>query len=374
MCSVTQYDRSPWPHRLAVVLALVTFPLIWVGGLVTTYDAGMAVPDWPGTYGYNLFAYPLATWVAGPWDLFIEHGHRLLGATAGMVAIALVVVTFRTDSRRWLRLATGGALALVILQGALGGARVLFDERLVALIHGCLGPLLFAYLAGLVVVTSRFWATAAPQPSASGTQLLRAAWITAGLAYAQLILGAVIRHVPLTASPAVFRMALVFHLVIAAVLVVQMMLTARHAWKAGKSQPGLRTFGSLLPLLLVVQIALGIATYVAKYSWPAWLGEYQFAATYVIEEKSLSQSLITTAHVANGSLILFVAVLLAARSTRTFCATNSLSRRVSEVAAAEYSVLSTQYAPPVPQTIVRSSGPPTTPLASPPPNARHASA
>jgi cytochrome c oxidase assembly protein subunit 15 len=207
---------------------------------------------------------------------------------------------------------------LVILQGVLGGARVLFDERVAAMIHGCLGPLFFAYLAGLVVVTSRSWTTARSQPSASGTRLLRSAWISAGLAYVQLILGAVIRHVPLTASPAVFRLALVFHLVIAAVLVVQVMLTARQAWKAGKVQAGLRASGSLLPLLLVVQIALGIATYVAKYSWPSWLGDYQFAASYVIEEKSLTQSLITTAHVATGSLILFVCVLLAMRACRSF--------------------------------------------------------
>ena len=76
--------RSPWPHRLAVLLVCATFPLIWVGGLVTTYDAGMAVPDWPTTYGYNLFLYPWQTWLAGPWDLFIEHGHRLLGSLGGL--------------------------------------------------------------------------------------------------------------------------------------------------------------------------------------------------------------------------------------------------------------------------------------------------
>ena len=70
--------ESRWPHRLAVLLCCATFPLIWVGGLVTTYDAGMAVPDWPTTYGYNMFSYPLETWLYGPWDLFIEHGHRLL--------------------------------------------------------------------------------------------------------------------------------------------------------------------------------------------------------------------------------------------------------------------------------------------------------
>ena len=74
-----------------VLLVCATFPLIWVGGLVTTYDAGMAVPDWPTTYGYNLFLYPWQTWFSGPWDLFIEHGHRLFGAAVGMLTIGSVV-------------------------------------------------------------------------------------------------------------------------------------------------------------------------------------------------------------------------------------------------------------------------------------------
>src|SRR5687768_1740620 len=143
--------NSPLTHRLAVALVCVVFPLIWVGGLVTTYDAGMAVPDWPGTYGYNLLLYPWQSWIAAPWDLFIEHGHRLLGAAAGIVSIALVAAVLITDRRRWLVIAAFGALGLVILQGALGGARVLMDQRLVALLHGCLGPLFFAYVGALAV-------------------------------------------------------------------------------------------------------------------------------------------------------------------------------------------------------------------------------
>ena len=70
-------------HRLTVLVVCLVWPLIWVGGLVTTNDAGMAVPDWPNTYGYNLFLYPYDTWFFGPFDLFIEHGHRLLGAVVG---------------------------------------------------------------------------------------------------------------------------------------------------------------------------------------------------------------------------------------------------------------------------------------------------
>ena len=117
---------SRWPHRLAVLLACTTFPLIWVGGLVTTYDAGMAVPDWPGTYGYNLFLYPWQTWLAGPWDLLIEHGHRLLGALAGLLTIAVVGAAYRWDQRRWLRYLAVIALAAIIAQGCLGGARGYF--------------------------------------------------------------------------------------------------------------------------------------------------------------------------------------------------------------------------------------------------------
>ena len=83
-----------------MVLACATFPLVWVGGLVTTTDAGMAVPDWPNTYGYNMFLYPWQTWLAGPWDLFVEHGHRLLAATVGHADDRLLVVFVRLDERR----------------------------------------------------------------------------------------------------------------------------------------------------------------------------------------------------------------------------------------------------------------------------------
>jgi len=311
MNEVTAKRYSPWPHRLAIALALVTFPLIWVGGLVTTYDAGMAVPDWPGTYGYNLLLYPWQSWLAAPWDLFIEHGHRLLGATAGLLAIGLVAATMLTDRRRWLIAGAWGALLLVIVQGALGGARVLLDQRQVALIHGCVGPLFFAYVGALIVLTSQTRSTAAQLPGGGG--LLRAAGLTVVLAYAQLVLGALVRHVPLTATPQVFRAALLMHLLVAAALAVQIGLTAWQAWRL-RNSVGFALPGLLLPFLVVYQIGLGLATYVAKYSWPAWFSDYAFAASYVVQEKGLAQSLITTAHVAGGSLILFTAVILATRS------------------------------------------------------------
>src|ERR1043165_8488370 len=148
---------SPWPHRWAVALSCATFPLIWVGGLVTTTDAGMAVPDWPNTYGYNLFLYPWQSWLAGPWDLFVEHGHRLLAASVGLLTIGLLVVLLKAEPRRWLRGLGFAALGLVIFQGVLGGMRVRLDERTLAMLHGMTGPLFFSLAVALAIFTSRTW-------------------------------------------------------------------------------------------------------------------------------------------------------------------------------------------------------------------------
>jgi heme a synthase len=110
-------------HYAAWILACTTFPLIWMGGLVTTYSAGMAVPDWPSTYGYNLFLYPLGSWLE-VWDVFLEHGHRLLGSVVGVVTIALAVLLWQRDTRPTMWWLAGIALVGVCLQGVLGGLRV----------------------------------------------------------------------------------------------------------------------------------------------------------------------------------------------------------------------------------------------------------
>jgi len=281
---------SPWPHRLSVALALVTFPLIWVGGLVTTYDAGMAVPDWPGTYGYNLFLYPWQSWIAAPFDLFIEHGHRLLGAAAGFVAIGLVGVVLLTDRRTWLKKLAIGALLLVVLQGVLGGARVLLDERMVAMIHGCVGPLFFAYLAALIVITSGPSTTRVNLDS----RLANPAWTTVLIGYLQLMLGASIRHMPASSAPTLFIAAASAHLIVAGLLIVQI---ARLCWNSARipTDRGTRGLVTVLATLVLVQLGLGFSTYVANYGYPPPINEFSFAAGYVVQEKGWLQALITRA-------------------------------------------------------------------------------
>jgi cytochrome c oxidase assembly protein subunit 15 len=138
------------------------------------------------------------------------------------------------------------------------------------------------------------------------------------LTYAQLILGAIVRHVPLGAAPSVFRAALLIHLLLAAVLTFHVFIAAWRQRQLPSEGRGLRLIALTAPTLVIIQVLLGVATYVAKYAFPAWLGAYAFAAHFVVQEKSLTQSLITTAHVANGSLILFVSVFVALRATRLF--------------------------------------------------------
>ncbi len=303
------------PHLVAWLLCCATFPLIWVGGLVTTYDAGMAVPDWPGTYGYNMFLYPWQTWIAGPWDLFIEHGHRLLGASVGLIAIALVVTAWRYDGRRWMTWLAVACLGLVILQGLLGGQRVLLDDRRIAQVHGIVGPLFFSLCVVVVAATSRWWNEVAQTPVTPPLRWLVGCWLAWGLALGQLVLGAQLRHGIEYAPATVFRTAVVFHVVLAGLLFLQ---ACGLAWAAGRTQPvqRLRTPGRLLLLLVGGQWLLGIATWSVKYGWPILLGRWLPQPAFIVQAEGMWQSLIVTMHVAVGSLILATAGLLVVRSTR----------------------------------------------------------
>ena len=301
-------ERAPgrWLHRWSVLLVCLVWPLVWVGGLVTTYDAGMSVPDWPGTYGYNLFLYPVETWLWGPFDLFIEHGHRLLAALVGFLTIVALVIAWLSEPRRWVIWLTAGALVAVILQGVLGGMRVELDDRTLAMLHGCVGPAFFALCTSLAVVTSRWWWTEG-QP---GTLHRLPVWIAGSLAviaYVQLVLGAQLRHVSLTASPGIFTHTAATHLLVALLLwglSIALAVRLRGCGDLTLSRPALALIG-----LLGLQIGLGLATWVVNYGFPV-LRQWPPAAGYLVEAKGFGESLTITAHVATGSLILATSVML----------------------------------------------------------------
>ena len=316
--STIRNSQSRLPHWLAVVLCCATFPLIWVGGLVTTTQAGMAVPDWPTTYGYNMFSYPWQTWLFGPWDLFIEHGHRLLGSLVGLISIVFCVAVWRCDERRWLRWLSVGVVVAVIGQGVLGGMRVLLDERTLAKIHGCTGPLFFGLCAAMAVFTSSTWHTAQRQTLARGANLHRLAIATTWLAYLQLMLGAQVRHVSVSALPGEYRAAVLFHLLMAVFFVIHVVLLAWMVFRNFRGDARLTRPVLLLCVLTGIQVCLGGATWVAKFAWPDPLAQAGWGAGYTIVAGSFRQSLIVTAHMATGSLILVTALVVALRSVRGY--------------------------------------------------------
>jgi heme a synthase len=282
--------RNLWPHRLAWALACGTFPLIWMGGLVTSYRAGMSVPDWPTTYGH--WFYPLQAWFWACFDLFLEHTHRVLAQCVGLTAIVLSVLLWRvggrkgdspvfaqaktgTVPRKGMRWLAAGVLGGVLLQGTLGGLRVLLDATepapwtwlatwvewlrqyvdgtLLAKIHGCTAPLYFALCTVAVVVTSRRWincesvgtavpdvgaAVALPPPTHQaspgrkpgdgvGSQCEPSPGLRPGLTlaltlllYLDIVLGVQLRHYVPDADPAWFQLWVWLKLIVAGTILV----------------------------------------------------------------------------------------------------------------------------------------------------------
>ncbi len=311
--SLSLSNPSRWPHRWAWLLACATFPLIWVGGLVTTTGAGMAFKDWLTSDGHFMLFYP---WLDSEGDKFVEHGHRLLGATVGMLSMALVAVCYVCESRSWLRKYSLVLLAGVILQGLLGGMRVMFDERTLALIHGCTGPAFFALCVGMVVVTSQWWQEVTPIFATPDTKkFLRFAVLTTVLAYTQLVVGAFVRHSPhLTGDAAgvIFQTAVYFHVLLALAITVQVGMLTWHAFRNRLE----RGRSLALATLIGLQVLLGASTWMVKYGLPRWatatVGDLQFVNT----AENVHQAGIVTSHVAVGSLILVTSLAINLRVGR----------------------------------------------------------
>ena len=192
MNAKAQNTNNPWLHRFAVLTAIITFLLLGVGGLVTSHEAGMSVPDWPTSYGYNMFALPIKFWKGGA---FFEHSHRLLASGAGFLTTILAVWLWLKDSRRWMKWLGVVAFLLVVAQGVLGGLRVTLKMDNLGVIHGVVAQSFFILICAIALFTSRFWGNwSAGEKMFCVTRGLRTLVLaTTVLIFCQLVLGATMR-------------------------------------------------------------------------------------------------------------------------------------------------------------------------------------
>ena len=183
---------NPALFWFAVANAVVTFLLIGLGGLVTSHEAGMSVPDWPTTYGYNMFVFPLDKWVGG---IFYEHSHRLLASGVGLLTTILAIWLWLKDSRKWIQWLGIAAFLLVIVQGILGGLRVRWQLDWLGVPHGAVAQAFLVLTAFIALFTSRWWMNSANKKQTVVPRGLcsHVLYVTI-LIFFQLLIAATMRH------------------------------------------------------------------------------------------------------------------------------------------------------------------------------------
>jgi len=299
-------------HRFSRYVAASTVLLILAGSFVTSTDSGLSVPDWPTSYGWNMFTFPPSKWVGG---IFYEHGHRLIASAVGFLTIILAAWIWIADSRRWLRWFTLGALASVVAQGILGGLTVLFFlPAPVSTAHAGLAEIFLCMTIAIALFTSPGW-IAGYQGADSGTgssvddrTLRRAATTATVFIYAQILIGAAMRHTGAGLAipdfpwmfgrvvPDHWNSAIAIHFAhrVGALIVAGTVVgTSIYVWLRHQDRPELARPATLIIFLVVIQITLGALTIISR-----------------------RDVLINSLHVVGGALVLTTSLVLTLRSWR----------------------------------------------------------
>lgn len=296
-------------HRFAALVAASTAVLIFAGGLVTSTESGLSVPDWPTTYGYSMFTFPLSKMVGG---IRYEHTHRLIASTVGFLIVVLAAWLWRTEPRAWVRRLGYIALAAVVTQGILGGLTVLFFlPDPISIAHASLAQIVFSLTMTIAIVTSPGWmrAYALRGPAPDDRVLQRIAIVTAAVVYVQIIVGATMRHtgagLAIPDFPLAFghlipphwdeKIAIHFaHRFGALIATVCVLATTGHVFYHHRDRTELVRPSILLLVLVATQVTLGALT--------------------VLTRKDV---LINSLHVVTGGCVLAATVALALRAHRT---------------------------------------------------------
>lgn len=187
-------SMSVWFNRFLWFAAFNVLALLGLGGLVTSKGVGMAVPDWPTTFGYNMFFLPWDKWVMGG-GVFEEHSHRVFASWVGVLTLIIGGGMIFLESRKWVRRLGYLAVALVILQGVLGGLRVKLMKDEIGIFHAALAQIFFCLILWLAWCRTSLWnrlgAGSFPVVRQKGSLFF---WTLTGMIFLQLVFGALMRH------------------------------------------------------------------------------------------------------------------------------------------------------------------------------------
>jgi cytochrome c oxidase assembly protein subunit 15 len=301
MKSQTAY--RPGIHAVALFVAAFTLPLLYMGGSVTTYRVGQAVPDWPTTFQENMFTYNF--WDA-PFGVKVEHLHRLYGAAVGMATIVLTACLMAFEPRRWMKGLGVFALAAVIGQGILGGQRVNLVSTAYAALHGCTGQAFFGLLVALCVFTGRDWNSDAGRAvDRRGFRL----WSSLALAlvYAQILAGGWLRHFATS-------LALWIHSTLAAAVLIYSGWLAIRIRSFRAEVPRLVAPSRVLIAAVTVQVLLGIGALVLL--WPL---------DGTARPVPALQAVVRTGHQTNAAILFAASIVLTLRAFRHLAGTADLA-------------------------------------------------
>src|SRR5262245_32581996 len=258
-------------YRFSRFVAACTVLLILAGSLVTSHDAGLSVPDWPTSYGWNMFTFPRSLWVA---NILYEHGHRLIASTVGFLTIVLATWLWAVEKRVWLRWLGIAALAAVVGQGLLGGITVLFYlPPAVSTAHAGLAEIFFSITVAIALFMSPRWN--ADTPSFDDQRLRHMATATSVAIYAQILVGATMRHtgagLAIPDFPLMFGgivpdhwnagIAIHFaHRVGAIVVAAMAIATSVYIWRHHRDRVPLARASLFIIIVIVLQVTLGALT------------------------------------------------------------------------------------------------------------------
>ncbi len=309
----------PKLHAFALWMVVLTFILIASGGNVTSHGAGLAVPDWPTTFEYNMFTYPIYFWTGG---VFHEHVHRLKGTLIGLMTIIMTIWLWRSQAHRpWLRKVGIWLLVLVLIQGGLGGFRVIFatgdftgvggdvsahriNETLattLAIIHGIVGQLFLCLTVLCAAATSHWW-------SARDQWLMQPATAARDETSLKATSQAISRSIGVPTSAKVVAVAFL----LAVIVQLGMGAAVRHTKSALAVPDFPLNYGSIAPPITQADLDHAIAHMSDQY----FIDHYQTGM--VLDHYTLAQVWVAYGHRVWAGMVLLLGVILIVQVGRLY--------------------------------------------------------